>query len=288
MISYKISVVFFGSNHLSVACLDKLLMDERFDVRAIISQTDKPAGRGHKLTPTPVSQYALDHGLQLYRCDRPSRDEELFNMLQSIKPDYFIVVAYGAILPQRYLDIPEKLSINVHGSLLPAYRWASPIQTAILDQANITGVTIMQMSLGMDEWDILSTQEILIDETETTGSLFEKFALVSPNLLTETIINYHQGSISRIPQDHSKATYTRKFTKEDARWNPEKTMDENLAIMRANTPGAMLWGEIEGNRYKFTKLEKTSENNQEWTLSCSDGWLKVIEVIDENGRKIRR
>ena len=109
-------------------------------------------------------------------------------------------------------------------------------------------------------------QEINIDETETTGSLFGKFALVSPDLLTETIVEYHQGKIERIPQDHARATYTRKFTKEDARWNPEKTMNENLAIMRANTPGAMLWGEIDGKRYKFTKLEKTNEINEEWVL----------------------
>lgn len=284
----KISIVFFGSNSLSVACLDRLLKDERFEVCAVVSQTDKPAGRGHKLTPTPVSQYALDKSIELFCCDRPSRDEELFQELQVLKPDYFVVVAYGAILPQRYLDIPRQLSINVHGSLLPAYRGASPIQTAILDRAAITGVTIMQMSLGMDEWDILSTQEILIDETETTGSLFEKFALVSPDLLTETIVEYHQGKIERISQDHSRATYTRKLTKDDARWNSEKTMDENLAIMRANTPGAMLWGEIDGKRYKFTKLEKTNTINEEWVLSCSDGWLKVIEAIDENGRKIRR
>ena len=107
MNSEKLSVIFFGSNHLSVACLDKLLIDERF--------------------------------------------EELFQELQVLKPDYFVVVAYGAILPQRYLDIPRQLSINVHGSILPAYRGASPLQTAILDQAAITGVTIMQMSLGMDE-----------------------------------------------------------------------------------------------------------------------------------------
>ena len=85
------------------------------------------------------------------------------------------------------------------------------------------------------------------------------------------MINYHQGNISRIPQDHSRATYTQKFTKEDARWKREKTMDENLAIMRANTPGAMLWGEINGKRYKFTKLEKTSEIDGEWVLSCRDG-----------------
>ncbi|MFO0763294.1 MAG: methionyl-tRNA formyltransferase [Candidatus Gracilibacteria bacterium] len=286
MNSEKLSIVFFGSNHLSVACLEKLVMDERFEVLAVASQTDKPAGRGHKLTPTPVSQYAIDHEIALYRCDRPSRDEVLFNALHSMRPDYFVVVAYGAILPQRYLDIPKKLSVNVHGSILPAYRGASPIQTAILDQASITGVTIMQMSMGMDEGDILSTQEILIDEAETTGSLFEKFAIVSPNLLVETIAEYHQGKIERIPQDHARATYTRKFTKEDARWNLEKTMDENLAIMRANTPGAMLWGEIDGKRYKFTKLEKTSAINEEWVLSCSDGGLKVIEAIDNLGKKV--
>ena len=151
MNSEKLSIIFFGSNYLSVACLDKLLIDERFEVLAVVSQTDKPAGRGHKLTPTPVSQYALDKSIELFRCDRPSRDEELFQELQVLKPDYFVVVAYGAILPQRYLDIPRQLSINVHGSILPAYRGASPLQTAILDQAAITGVTIMQMSLGMDE-----------------------------------------------------------------------------------------------------------------------------------------
>ena len=134
----KISIIFFGSSQFSVACLDKLLIDERFDVLAVVSQTDKRAGRGHKLTPTPISQYAINNNITLFRCDRPSRDEELFQELQALKPDYFVVVAYGAILPQRYLDIPKKLSVNVHGSILPAYRGASPIQTAILNQEKVT------------------------------------------------------------------------------------------------------------------------------------------------------
>lgn len=231
-----LKIAFFGSSPLSVSCLDHLIRDDRYEVVHVVSQTDKPAGRGHKLTPTAVSGYALDHDLPLTRVDRPSRDETLYAHLMSLDLDYLVVVAYGAILPQRYLDIPRIASINVHGSLLPEYRGATPIQSAIRDERDHTGVTIMLMSAGMDEGDILSQKVIDISKGETTGSLFAKFGEVSPHLLAETLWDLSTGKISPIAQDPTLATYTRKWDKEDARHLSELSMSANLARLRANTP----------------------------------------------------
>lgn len=278
-----LKIAFFGSSPLSVECLDRLCHDPRYEVLHIVSQTDKPAGRGHKLTPTAVSGYALEHGLPLTRVDRPSRDEALYEHLMSLGLDYLVVVAYGAILPQRYLDIPRIAPINVHGSLLPEYRGATPIQSAIRDERDHTGVTIMLMSAGMDEGDILSQSVIEIDESETTGSLFAKFGLISPPLLADTLWDLSIGAIKPTPQDAALATYTRKWDKEDARHLPELSMSANLSRMRANTPGAQLWNIIDGVRYKYLKLERSSVPT-DFCLECSDGYLDIIEARDEQGK----
>lgn len=173
------TVGFFGTPSLSASVLRDLLEASDIEVAFVVTNPDKAVGRSEVLLATPVKELALLHEIPVFTPTRIRDNTELFTSLRSFEVDYFIVVAYGRILPQEILDIPKKLTINIHGSILPKYRGASPIQSALLHGETETGVTIMEMSLGMDEGDILKIRHIPIDPRETSETLFEKFANVS-------------------------------------------------------------------------------------------------------------
>jgi methionyl-tRNA formyltransferase len=154
-------------------------LDVRFEVVFVVTNPDKPTGRNAVITSSPVKTLARTHSLPIYTPHRIRENLDLFKMLKSYTCDYFVVVAYGKILPEEILSIPKKLCINIHGSILPKYRGASPIQSALMHGEKQTGVTIMSMSLGMDEGDILLIEPIHLEAAETSGSLFEKFADIS-------------------------------------------------------------------------------------------------------------
>lgn len=180
-----------------------------------VTNPDKPVGRDARLTPSPVKTEALLHGIPVLTPEKIRGNTELFATLQTFECDYFIVVAYGRILPNEILDMPKNRCINIHGSLLPKYRGASPIQSALLFGEEKTGVTIMEMTEGMDEGDILKMREITLSKDETSGTLFEKFADISGPTLLDTLKELEHGGITPLPQDDSQATYCTKITKED-------------------------------------------------------------------------
>jgi methionyl-tRNA formyltransferase len=174
-----IRIGFFGTPELAANVLHDLLLDVRFEVVFAVTNPDKPVGRSAVMTPTPVKTLARAHSLPVFTPSRIRENTDLFEMLKTYSCDYFVIVAYGKILPEEILCIPNKLCINVHGSILPKYRGASPIQSALLHGEKQTGVTIMSMSLGMDEGDILLIEPIHLEAAETSASLFEKFADIS-------------------------------------------------------------------------------------------------------------
>ncbi|PID84379.1 methionyl-tRNA formyltransferase [Candidatus Gracilibacteria bacterium] len=206
---------FLGTPELAKKVLLSLLQEEDMEVLFVITNPDKPVGRKKILTPTPVKTLAQEHDIDIFTPKNIKGNRELYQTIQKYECDYFVVVAYGKILPADFLEIPKKIAINVHGSILPKYRGASPIQSALLHGETETGVTIMQMSPGMDEGDILSIAPIKIDTKETTSTLFDKFGETSPKALIEAIRNFDTGKIQPIPQDDSKATYCTKITKQD-------------------------------------------------------------------------
>ena len=244
-------IVFMGTPDFAAVSLQRLL-DERFDVVGVFTQPDKPKNRGMKLQPSPVKEIALAAGLPVFQPAK-MRDGTALADLQSLQPDILVVVAYGRILPDDLLAVAPYGAVNVHGSLLPKYRGAAPIQWAVLNGDKITGVTIMQMADGIDTGDMLAKAEtpigedetagelfdrlmvlgaeLLVDtidkldtitpqppvgEFETAGELFDRLAVMGADLLVRTLRDIAAGTAPRTPQDHSQATYTRPLTRDDS------------------------------------------------------------------------
>jgi len=214
-------IVFFSGSPIGIPFLEHLNADKRFDIVWVVTMPDKPIGRGHTvqansikitaeqlsiptiLTPTSINPATNEHG------------KAVAAQLHDLKADYFIVVAYGKIMPQAILDIPHFWCINVHGSILPEYRWASPLQSVFLDDRAETGVTIMNMNAKMDEWDIISTYEFKLPFARTSKDLFEKVKVVWPKVLADAVWDLSKWHITARPQDASKATYCHKIEKQD-------------------------------------------------------------------------
>ena len=194
-------IVFMGTPDFAAASLKKLL-DEKFDVAGVFTQPDKPKGRGMEMAFSPVKELALANSLPVYQPAK-MRDGTAFEVIKSLKPDILVVVAYGRILPDDILAVPKYGAINVHGSLLPKYRGAAPIQWAVLNGDKITGVSTMYLASEMDTGDIIYTAETEIGEFETSGDLFDRLKDMGAELLVKTLHGIEDGTAPRIPQDHS-------------------------------------------------------------------------------------
>ena len=206
-------LIFMGSPEFSVPSLEHLLLN-RYRVAAAFTQPDKPAGRGRALAAPPVKKVAIDWGIPVFQPVR-LRDADAVAQIACLHPDLIIVAAYGQILPQSVLDIPIRGCINVHPSLLPKYRGASPIASAILSGDEFTGVSIMQMDAGMDTGPVLARAAVRIAPWDTTGSLTGRLSQVAAGLLQEVLVRWVRGEIEPQLQDEAAATCTRQFTKED-------------------------------------------------------------------------
>ena len=202
-------IVFLGTPEFAVISLDKLIKSGKHEILAVVTQPDKPAGRGNKLTPSPVKEYAIKNGLKVLDYIKVSRDG--VEDLRDLKPDIMITAAYGQILSQEIINIPKFGIINVHASLLPKYRGASPIQSAIIEGEDVTGVTIMQTEAGLDTGDVLSCVKTYIGEYESAGELTLRLADIGADLLLDTLEEIVVGNIKPIKQNQVEATITRKI-----------------------------------------------------------------------------
>jgi methionyl-tRNA formyltransferase len=216
-------VIFFGTPQFAVPTLEKLLNHSNFEVLAVVSQPDKRRGRGTELTPSPVKQVALSHNLPVWQPPRIKKDPETLSLLKQAGADVFVVVAYGQILSQEILDMPRLGCVNVHGSILPKYRGAAPIQWCLYHGETITGITTMQMDAGMDTGPMLLKTEMPVDLFEDAHQLAEKLSESGANLLIETLLKLEQGEVQAIPQDNSLATYAPLIKKEDYLLNWDKS-----------------------------------------------------------------
>ena len=197
-------VVFMGTPDFAVPTLEAPI--DKHEVTAVISQPDKPKGRGKKLQPTPVKQAAEAHGIPVYQPEK-IKDEEFIKTLAGIEADVFVVVAYGQILPQTVLDMPKYGCVNVHGSLLPKYRGAAPIQWSIINGETVTGVTIMYMEKGLDTGAMILKREIPIEPTDTFGTLHDKMAPVGAQALIEALEMLENGTANPEKQDDALSSY---------------------------------------------------------------------------------
>lgn len=214
------SVVFMGTPDFAVPALKSLIDNPDYDVKLVVSQPDKPQGRHQVLTPSPVKQLALQNNLEIYQPEN-LKGEAVYETIAAIAPDFIVVSAYGKILPKCILDIPKYGCVNLHGSLLPRYRGAAPIQWSVINGDKTTGVTTMLMDTGLDTGDILLVSETQIGEEETAGELFERLAALCPELLIKTLKALEEGSVQPVKQDNEKATYVSVLTKDMAviDWN---------------------------------------------------------------------
>lgn len=293
------NIVFMGTPDFAVESLTKIY-ESGHNILAVVSQPDKPSGRGMKMLPTPVKEYALNKNLKVYQPERIKNNEEFIHTLKELKPDVIVVVAYGKILPTDILNIPKYGCINVHGSLLPKYRGAAPIQWAIINGEKKTGITTMYMAEGMDTGDMILKQEVDIDENDTYGTLYEKLKKVGGKLILETLEKIADGLVPREKQsdDFSIAPMIEK-TMGNINWNKSAVEIRNLIRGLNPMPGA--YTNLENKKIKIWSAEIIPDiiendmtsgtvikaNTKEGLLiSTGDGVLKITELQMPNAKKM--
>ena len=285
--------VFFGTPEWAVPTL-RALLDSNIDVAGVVTNPDRPAGRGMELRPSPVKQLALEAGLDIRQPEK-ARDPELADWLRAKDIDAATVVAYGKILPADLLAIPEKGFVNVHFSLLPAYRGAAPVQRAVMDGAEQTGVAIMVLTEGMDEGPVLASEPIAIGAEETSGEVGARLASIGAPLLVDSLRGYLHGTIEPVEQDHTRATYAPKITTEEARIDWSKPAADIHDLVRGLNPFPGAWTTLRGERVKVhgVGLRPESEPLEPGVMSVAGGAVTVgtgrgpVELLDVQvaGRK---
>ena len=289
-------IIFFGTPSFAIPTLKRLLQ-ETDEVVAVVTQPDREKGRGRKVVPSPVKEFALQHKISVFQ-PKKVKDENFYENLKALQPDLIVVVAYGQILPKSILDIPRYGAINVHASLLPKYRGASPIAWAILKGEKRTGVTTIKMDEGMDTGDILLQKEIILGERETFESLHDRLALLGEEVLMETLERMKKGDLTPIPQDHSEATFAPPFKKEDGRIDWKKEAREIDCQIRALNPWPGTFTEWNGRLLKIFSgevrqgISKGEAGRVVWVgadfieVETGNGSLLIKEVQLEGKRRM--
>ena len=235
----SVSVVFMGTPQFAVPILQALIDDEAYDVKAVVTQPDRRVGRKHELRATPVKELAVKYGIEVLQPEKLSGSPEMQRVID-LAPDFEITAAFGQFLPVKMLEAAKIAAINVHGSLLPKYRGAAPIQYAIKDGEAESGVTIMLLDEGMDTGKMLKKAAIPLDAKETTGTLFDKLSILGAQTLLDVLTDLDGYESRAVAQDESQATYTAKITKEEARidWSQDAAVLERLIRTLDPHPGA--------------------------------------------------
>lgn len=241
-------IVFFGTPEFAVPTLEALVESGRKPV-AVVTQPPRPAGRGQEVSDPAVAEAAREHGLDILQPERV-RDEELMERIRSLEPDLFVVVAFGQIFPAELLEVPKLGSLNLHASLLPKYRGASPIQSAVAAGEKKTGVTTMLMEEELDAGPILLQEEVEIRRSETAGELSARLAKVGARLMVETLDRLVQGKLKQRKQREESASYASKFSKDDGRMNWALEAEELYNRMRALDPWPGMTANFKGRPVK--------------------------------------
>jgi len=289
----KISIVFFGTPDIGLKSLEHFYNSDKFDVLAVVTQPDKPSGRGHKLTPSPIKQFASEHKLQVFQPKSIRKEPEIIEALRNLKPDFFVTFAFGQILSQEVLDIPKFETINLHVSLLPKYRGANPIQRAIINGDKETGICTMITELGLDCGDICMKEPIEITPKMNCVELFEICASHSPELLEKTLIGLKSGTLHPQKQCENGVCFAEKLKKEECQidWTKSAKSIHNLVRGVYKCPGAYFI--FQDKIIKVLETEPLDENIDSETgsfvrfskfgidVKTGDGILRLIKVKPE-------
>ena len=257
-------VVFMGSPTFAIPCLDALVGLDGIEIVSVVTQPDRPSGRGQKLRPSAVKARAVELGLPVWT-PKSLKKKKNQQQLRELAPDVMVVVAYGEILRPSVLDIAPHGALNVHGSLLPRHRGAAPIAGALLAGEKETGVTIMLMDEGMDTGPILATHEVPVAETDTRGTLFETLSTLGAELLIQTLPRWLAGEITPQAQDHEQATYTRLIEKHEGELNWSHSAEQLANQIRAFDPWPSTFTSWRGKRLKILAATAIPANNQSST-----------------------
>ncbi|HUB86737.1 MAG TPA: methionyl-tRNA formyltransferase [Verrucomicrobiae bacterium] len=288
-------IVFMGTAELSCASLEKLARDKNFQIAAVVTQPDKPKGRDLKLQSSPVKILAQKFNLPVLQPAR-AHDEKFIAELRELKPDLIVVAAYGQILPPAILDLPRFGCVNVHTSLLPKYRGAAPIQSAILNGETETGVTIMKMDAGLDTGAIIAQTRTPILPEDNSQTLHDKLAQLGADLLVETIPAYAAGKISPQPQNNSEATHAAKIKKEDGKIDWHEPAEKIWNKLRAFTPWPGAFTFLKGKLLKIWRAEIVQQTGETGEIlsadkngivvACGKDALRILELQREGGRRL--
>lgn len=298
-------ILFMGTPDFARDSLETVY-NEGYEIIGVVTNPDRPKGRGMKMIPSPVKEFAIKKGFEIYQPEKVKNNTEFIEEIKALKPDVICVVAYGKILPKEILDIPKQGCINVHGSLLPKYRGAAPIQWAVLNGDKKTGITTMYMNEGMDTGDMILKEEVTIGENETTGELWERLSKIGAKLLVETLKRIEQGTAPREKQgeDFTLAPMLdKKMAKID--WE-DKTAQQIKNLVRGLNPIMGAYTFLNGKKIKFWKVDLAKEGEvmaegietfrngtvvvsdarSGLFIKAKDGIIKVIEIQGENAKRM--
>ncbi|WP_250278748.1 methionyl-tRNA formyltransferase [[Clostridium] colinum] len=290
------NIVFMGTPDFAVESLKKLI--EKHNVIAVISQPDKPKGRGKKLVNTPVKQFAIDNGIEKIYQPEKIKDEDFVKELKKLNADLFVVVAYGQILSEQVLNIPKYGCINVHGSLLPKYRGAAPIQWSIINGEEKTGVTIMYMEKGLDSGDMILKEEIIIEKTETYKTLHDKMSIVGAEALIRAIDLIENGNVNAKKQQHDEATYAPMITKEMGHIKWDNTSKDIINLIRGINPIPMAYTIYKDEVFKISEAEEVFGYNgnigeivdiqkEGFVVKTKDSSIIIKELQAKGGKRMK-
>ena len=291
----NLKIVFMGTPDFAVPCLKTL--NENYEVIAVITQPDRPKGRGQKLTPSPIKEYALEHNLTVLQPEK-IKTSETEEQLKKLAPDLIVVVAFGQILSKAILDIPKLGCINVHASLLPQYRGAAPIHWSIINGETKTGITTMYMDVGLDTGDMILKEEVAISPKMNTGELHDTLMNIGAKTLLQTIQQIAEGSVVRTKQNDAEASYAPLLTKELERINWLLPAQEIYNLVRGLNPWPVAFSIFKGKKLKIwqTKVIDNvtigeigtvlSLTETGFTVQTGKGILEILELQPESKRKM--
>ncbi len=292
-----VRVLFMGTPDFAVSSLEALLADG-YNVIGVVTQPDRPVGRKQVLTPPPVKEAALRHGLPVLQPEK-IRQEDALEQVLATQPDLIVTAAYGQILPKRLLDAPRYGCINVHASLLPKYRGGAPIHKAIVDGEKETGVTIMYMVEALDAGDMLSKVVVPIEERDTVGTMHDKLAAAGAKLLTQTLPKLLAGELVAEPQNHEEATFAPNIKRTDERIDWTRSAEQIYNQVRGLNPWPVAFTSFEGKVWKIWWVEKLSRNGSDGepgmivarepdglVVACGEGSVKIAELQPEGKKRM--
>ena len=284
-------IIFAGTSQFGIPTLEKLL-SLNYQLATVVTQPDKPVGRKQVLTPSPIKVWALKHNIPV---EQPEKIGQLQTQISDLKPDLLLVAAYGQIIPKAILDLPRFGSINIHGSLLPKYRGASPIQSAILNGDKETGITLIKMDEQMDHGPIIAKEVLRLSGIETFPELYEKLSHVSAELVSKALPEWFSGRVKAAEQIHTHATYTKLLKRDDGRLDWSSNAREIDQKIRALNPEPGTYTTLDGKTVKILAAETLNESkielpgkiynrSGELAVKCLDGSILIKELQPE-GKK---